>query len=91
MPDLPALSEAALPGFNASQWWGALAPAKVPRDTVTRLNTEINRILTAEDVKSSLALEGAGPVLMSPEAFSATVKTEITNWRKLVKNLNISP
>ena len=90
-PELPTVGEAALPGFKASQWWGALAPAKTPRDIVARLNAEINRILTTEEFKSHLALEGAEPVLMSPEAFSATVKNEITNWRKIVKDLNIKP
>jgi tripartite-type tricarboxylate transporter receptor subunit TctC len=91
MPELPTLAEAALPGFRASQWWGMLAPGKVPRDIVSRLNTEINKILTGDEIRSRLAAEGAEPVSMSSDAFSTMVRNEITNWRKLVTELKLKP
>lgn len=90
-PELPTVAEAAVPGYKASQWWGMLAPTKVPREVVAKLNGEINKILVTDEVKSRLATEGAEAIPMSPDAFSATVKNEITNWRKIVKELNIKP
>jgi tripartite-type tricarboxylate transporter receptor subunit TctC len=90
-PDLPTVAEAAVPGYQASQWWGMLAPAKTPREVIARLNREINAILSTDEIKSRLATEGATPVLLSPDVFSASVKSEITAWRRIVKDLNIKP
>ncbi len=90
-PELPTLSEAALPGFKSAQWWGMLAPSKVPREIVTRLNAEVNKILATDEVRTRLAVEGAEPVTMTADAFTAAVKGEITNWRKIVRELKIAP
>ena len=90
MPELPSIAEAGVPGYDAGTWWGVLAQAKTPRNLVARLNGEINKILAAEDVKARLAAEGAEPVPgISAEKFSAMLKTEIANWSKIVKDLNI--
>ncbi len=92
VPELPTVAEAGVPGYEAGTWLGMLAPAKTPRDIVAKLNGEIQKILAAEDVKSRLTAEGVEPVLlMSPEAFSATVKNEIAKWSKIVKERNIKP
>ena len=89
VPDLPTVSEAGVPGFDASQWWGMFAPAKVPGDVIAKLNTEVNRLLALDDVKSKLANEGAQPVLQSPEAFTKFVHAEIAKWRKVVASSNM--
>jgi tripartite-type tricarboxylate transporter receptor subunit TctC len=91
VPELPTIAETAIPGYEAGQWWGVLAPAKAPRTAITKLNGEINRILAAEDVKSRLAVEGAEPVVMTPDAFTAMVRKEIARWRKVVQELNLKP
>jgi tripartite-type tricarboxylate transporter receptor subunit TctC len=88
-PDLPTVSEAGVPGFDASQWWGMFAPAKVPGDVIAKLNAEVNRLLALDDMKAKLATEGAQPVLMSPEAFTKFVHAEIAKWRKVVAERNI--
>ncbi len=90
VPDLPTIAEAGVPGYEASQWWGFLAPGKVNRDNIAKLNTEINRILLLEDMKKRLAAEGAEPVTMTAEAFTNFVHSEIAKWRKVVKERNIS-
>ena len=90
-PELPTIAEAAIPNYRSSQWWGMLAPAKAPRDAIARVNAEMRQILTTEEVKSRLAQEGAEPVTMSPDAFTATIKNEVTNWRKIVKQLDLKP
>ena len=88
-PDLPTVSEAGVPGFDASQWWGMFAPAKVPGDVIAKLNTDVNRLLALDDMKSKLANEGAQPVLQSPEAFTKFVHAEIAKWRKVVSESNM--
>jgi tripartite-type tricarboxylate transporter receptor subunit TctC len=88
-PNLPTVAETALPGYEASQWWGMLAPAKTPPVIVAKLNGEVNAILASDEIKTRLAAEGATPSQLSAEAFSATVRTEIENWRKVVKKLNL--
>lgn len=90
LPDLPTVAEAGVPGYGAEIWWGVLAPAKTPADIVTRLNGEINKILATDDMKSRLAETGAEPALMSAEAFSAFVKSELARWIKVGKERNIT-
>jgi tripartite-type tricarboxylate transporter receptor subunit TctC len=89
VPDLPTVAEAGVPGFQAQQWWGVLAPAKVPTAIIDKLNAEINAILRTDDMRAQLANQGAEPVLMSPQQFSGFVKNEIERFRKLVKERNI--
>lgn len=89
-PELPTVAEAGVPGFDASQWWGMFAPAKVPAEIVARLNTEVNRLLALDEMKSKLALEGAQPVMRTPEAFTQFVHAEIAKWRKVVTERRIS-
>ncbi|HET7159018.1 MAG TPA: tripartite tricarboxylate transporter substrate-binding protein, partial [Burkholderiales bacterium] len=91
VPDLPTVAEAGVPGYEATQWWGVLAPAKVPAGIINRLNSEINTILSADEMKSRLANEGAEPVLMTPEAFTSFVRNEIAKFRKVATERNIKP
>ncbi len=65
------------------------APAKVPGDVIAKLNTDVNRLLALDDMKSKLANEGAQPVLQSPEAFTKFVHAEIAKWRKVVSESNM--
>jgi tripartite-type tricarboxylate transporter receptor subunit TctC len=90
VPELPTVSEAGVPGYEARQWWGLFTQGKTPRAVVSRLNGETHKILAAEDVKARLADEGAEPVLqMTSEAFATSVKNDIAKWRRLVKDLDI--
>ena len=89
VPDLPTVAEAGVPGYEAGQWWGVLAPAKVAAPIVARLNSEINTILSADDMRTRLANEGAEPLLMTPEAFTKFVRSEIAKFRKVVKEKNL--
>ena len=87
-PELPPVSEF-LPGYSASQWWGILAPAKTPPDTIARLNTEINRILGSDEMKLRLVEQGAELTLMPADVFTRYVRDEISKWRKVVKERNL--
>lgn len=89
VPDLPTVAESGVPGYDAGQWWGVLAPSKVPAAIVAKLNSEINAILSSEDMRPKLENQGAEPVLMTPEAFTKFVRSEIAKFRKVVKERNI--
>jgi tripartite-type tricarboxylate transporter receptor subunit TctC len=90
VPHLPTIAEAAVPGFDASTWWGLFVTGRTPREIVTKLNAEIQKILIADDVKARLSAEGAQAVLgMTPDAFNTIIKNEIAMWRKIATERNI--
>ena len=89
VPELPTVAEAGIPGFEARQWWGVFVPAKTPSPVIGKIHGEIQKLLAVEDMKARLADEGASPVRMSPEEFNATVKNDITKWKKLAQELKL--
>ncbi|MDO8551985.1 MAG: tripartite tricarboxylate transporter substrate binding protein [bacterium] len=85
MPNLPTISEAGLPGFDANNWYGVLAPAKTPRPIINRLNSEITKVLAMPDVKNFLFNQGLDPAPCTPEKFGDYIKSETAKWAKVVK------
>ena len=85
LPDVPTLIEAGLKGFDMTNWYGVMAPAKTPRDIVVKLNGEINRIVRLPDAKSKLEEAGTQLDPMSPEQFATFLHSEIGKYAKLVK------
>ena len=85
VPDVPTVAESLLPGFEATAWYGALAPAKTPRAIVMRLHSEFARALAMPDVKQRLENLGYEIVASPPDVFAAYIKTEIAKWSKVVK------
>jgi tripartite-type tricarboxylate transporter receptor subunit TctC len=85
LPNLPTVSESALPGFDVSAWNGVLAPRGTPRAIVDKLNREIRRIAELPDVKERAASQGAELAVDTPEEFGAHIKAEIAKWGKLVR------
>src|SRR3546814_12321541 len=69
-PDVPTLQEAGLSDYEVLQWWGVLAPAGLPEETVAKLNTDINKVLATQKMKDFLAHEGGTPRQMSQPAFA---------------------
>jgi len=86
LPEVPTVSEAALPGFEVTSWYGVFAPAGLPADIVAKLNSEIGSAVTAAEVKERLAALGAEPSVKSPDQFGRYVRQEITKWAKVVKD-----
>ena len=86
LPEVPTVSEAALPGFEVTSWYGVFAPAGLPADIVAKLNSEIGSVVTAAEVKERLAALGAEPSVKSPDQFGRYVRQEITKWAKVVKD-----
>jgi tripartite-type tricarboxylate transporter receptor subunit TctC len=90
-PEIPAIAEAALPGYEAMQWYGMLAPAGTPRDIIALLNKESVAILRTPETVSRFAAEGTEVVASTPEAFDAFIKTESAKWAQVAKVAGINP
>ena len=91
MPEIPTINESGVPGYDANQWYGVLAPAATPRDIIVKLNTDIIKVLARPDVKERLAADGAQPVGNTPEQFAAHIKSEIARWAPVVKASGAKP
>ncbi len=88
LPDVPAIAEG-LPGYEANNWWGILAPARVSPAIVKKLNTEINSIMQLPETQKRFASEGADPVTGTPENFSKLIAREMVKWAQVAKTANI--
>jgi tripartite-type tricarboxylate transporter receptor subunit TctC len=88
-PEVPTVAEAGVPGFEATGWYGVLAPAGTPQPVVTRLHAEIAKALDAKTVRDQLAAEGLDLVSSSSSAFAAYIREEITKWAKVVRFANM--
>ncbi len=91
LPDVPTVAESGVPGYEATQWYGILAPAATPRELVLRLNAEIVRALRQPAVRERLAADGTVPVGNTPEEFGAHIKAEIARWAPVVKASGARP
>ena len=90
LPELPTVAEAGVPGYEATNWVGMLAPAGTPRDIIARLHQEIVRILALPDVRDRLLTAGIEPApLMTPEQFGEYLRAEVVKWGKVVKAAGI--
>lgn len=85
---MPTIAET-VPGYAMSTWYGAVAPAKTPREIIVRLNQEMLKALATPDVKERLASLGADIVATSPEETAAFFKTELAKYEKVAKAANI--
>ena len=91
LPEVPSIAEAGLPGYEATQWFGVLAPAGTPRAIIDRLHQELSRAVRSPDVKERLTSEGADIVAGTPEEFAAYIKSETDKWTKVIKSAGIKP
>ncbi len=85
LPDVPTISEAVFPGFEASNWYGFVAPANTPKEIVAKLNQELHRAMASPDVSHALLAQGMEPTPSTPEEFGAFIKSEIAKWAEVVK------
>jgi tripartite-type tricarboxylate transporter receptor subunit TctC len=87
LPDVMPLANAGgeLAGFEASSWFGVLAPAGTPKEIVNKLQQEISQSLSSPEVKEKMISQGADPVGNTPEQFAAHIQAETKKWEKVVK------
>ena len=91
MPDLPTIAEAGVPGYEANNWYGLLAPAKTPRAIVNRLNAESVKILNTQALRDIYFVQGLEPIPSTPEAFGEYIRSELAKWAKLVRAAGVKP
>jgi len=88
-PDLPTVSEAALKGYEATSWWGVLAPGRTPPEVINKLNADIVSVLQMAEPRSRIMTLGGDPVGNTPQQFAALLQEELGKWAKVIKEANI--
>jgi tripartite-type tricarboxylate transporter receptor subunit TctC len=89
LPDVPTISEAGVPGYEGTNWWGILAPAGTPAPIVDRLDKELSTIVLSPEVQKLFLKEGAEVDYLGPAQFGPYIAGEIPKWTKVVKEANI--
>ncbi|MFZ4289155.1 Bug family tripartite tricarboxylate transporter substrate binding protein [Variovorax sp. HJSM1_2] len=84
-PDVPTVAESGYKGFDVSTWYGIFAPANTPKDVVTTVNAEVNKLLATNEMKDAIHAQGAEPQSMTPEQFSSLLKTDYEKWKGIVQ------
>jgi tripartite-type tricarboxylate transporter receptor subunit TctC len=89
LPDVPTISESGVPGYEANNWWGIVAPTGTPEAVIARLDKEITVIAASPETKKRLQSEGAEPLHRGPGDFGKFIKTEMNKWGRVVKEAGI--
>jgi len=89
MPEVPTVAEVGYPGYQATNWYAYMAPAKTPKEIIARLNREIVKALHAPEVKDLLNKQGLEPAPGTPEALARFIESEHKTWGRVVKEAGI--
>ena len=89
LPQVPTIAEQGVAGFDATAWWGFLAPAKVPPAILNRIHGELVKALNDPTVRERMASQGMNRVASSPQEFATFIEDQRTKWAKVVKDFNI--
>lgn len=89
LPDVPSINEAGLPGYEAANWWGVVAPAGLAGAIVARLNKEVNASLASPEIQRRLESEGAVATPMTPAEFGKIIVADIARWGQVVREAGI--
>jgi tripartite-type tricarboxylate transporter receptor subunit TctC len=91
LPDVPTIAEAGVPGYQAANWWGIVAPAGTPQPIVDKLYAAIAKVLDSDEVKAQFDKDGASIIRMNPAEFAKFFADEYEKWGKVVKEAKIKP
>lgn len=86
LPDTPTIAETGITGYEASSWFGVLAPAGTPKEIIAKIHADIIKGLSTPEIKERLSGQGAEPVGNTPEQFVQHIKAESLKWAKVVKD-----
>ena len=89
LPNIPTMLEVGMTGFEMTNWYGVMGPANTPRDVVTKLNAEINRIMTLPDAKQRLEEVGTQLDPKSPEQFATFLRSEVQKYARVTKDAHV--
>lgn len=90
-PDVPTMAESGFPGFEASVWYGLVAPVATPKPIVQKLHAEVQKALQSQEVRERMTAVGGEVVPASAEQFGALIRSERQRYEKLVREANIQP
>ena len=91
VPELPTMSEAALPGYEVINWLGILAPKGVRREVIVKVNADVMQVLKQSDVRERMLASGAEAAGSTPEEFGAYLRSESVKWGKVLRDADIRP
>ena len=89
LPDVPTLSEAGVPGYEATIWVGLMAPKGTPKEVVDRLNQAVSKIASQSDIRQLWAKQGAVPMVMNPAVFDKYIQDDVAKWAQVIRSANI--
>jgi len=89
LPEVPTIAEAGVPGYEASNWWGVVAPAGTPGAAVKRLNGELEQILAGADIQKKFETQGGEALYKGPAEFGKFIRAETAKWSKVVRDAGI--
>jgi tripartite-type tricarboxylate transporter receptor subunit TctC len=89
IPDVPTTAEAGMPGLDIVQYYGLMAPAGTPPAIVERLNKELRKIVSSDDIKARISAAGGDAVSSTPEEYAANIRREEGKWAELIKRLGL--
>ena len=90
LPEVPTMVEAGVAGYEATAWFGMVAPVAVPRDIIVKLNQEVGRILKMPDVLARISQQGSAEIVGgTPEQFGEFIRSEVVKWSKVIKEAGI--
>jgi len=84
LPDVPSMSEAGIKGYDATFWYGLLAPAGTPPVVVNKLNQHLRAALADADTVKPVQAQGLNPALTSPQEYAARIKADYEKWKKVI-------
>lgn len=86
VPEIATIAESGLPGYDASSWYGMIAPARTPEPIIRRLHQEAVKAVDSADVREKLVQQGLEPVASTPQEFETTIKADLAKWAKVVQS-----
>ena len=89
MPDVPTVAESGVPSFEASSWFGLVAPAGTPREVIARLHAALVKGISEKETAQRLSSQGMDPVLNTPEQFAERIRSDLPRWGKLIRSSGI--
>ena len=90
LPDVPTVAEQGFKDFDVTTWYGVFAPAGTPKEVITSVNAEINKLLATPEMKDAIHAQGAEPQAMTPEQFGALLKADHQKWRGIVQGSGVT-
>lgn len=89
-PEQPTVAETIVPGFEASEWFGVMGPAGLPKALLARIHSELLRAVNHPETRERLLTDGMDVLTGTPDEFAAVIKHDLTKWRRVVKETKIT-